>query len=59
MFDYLGLYYGMLPRTYESNNVKVNINRSKGAKEFKRKKKRRKISEKSRKINRRRGKYER
>lgn len=56
MFEYLGLYHGMRtpPRTYGIS--RVNINRSEGAKEFKRKKKRRKISDRSRKINRRRGK---
>lgn len=57
MFEYLGLYHGMRmpPRSYESGS-RDNINRSYGAKEFKRKKKRRKASERSRKINRRRGK---
>lgn len=55
MFDYLDLYFGTAPRSYESGS-RNNINRSCGAKEFKRKKKRRKASERSRKINRRRGK---
>lgn len=55
MFDYFGLYFGTASRSYESSNM-GNINRSKGAKEFKRKKKRRKISDRSRKINRRRRK---
>ncbi|MCX4256522.1 MAG: hypothetical protein OSJ54_06300 [Oscillospiraceae bacterium] len=58
MFGYLDMYRGDRRPVYDDwrDNVLKNARRSEGAKAFKKKKKRRKVSERSRKINRRREK---
>ena len=55
MFEYIRL-YGCKSQPIRDDDSRLNINRSAGAKEFKKKKNRRKASERSRKTNRRRGK---
>lgn len=57
MFEYIRLYgCKSQPIRDDYDDSRLNINRSAGAKEFKKKKKRRKASKWSRKVNRRHGK---